>query len=459
MMAAMTAPLTTRAASFEPQNLLEQTRQAHFAQTMDLVFERHPYYRERLAGLGLRRSDFQTLADLQRLPLTSKAEYMAAPEAFILDTQGLPQEMQTVWDTMYTTGSTSGRPTPFVSTSYDFFNILELQRRMLELRGVGPQDLIANLFPLTTTPHGAWIRVLHAAASMNVPVVCAMPGKPSPYFQLGNGLDEVVQLVGRSQATILWGVPSYIHRTLVRATELGLRWPAVRLVFVTGEALAESARTQMQQALEAVGAGSAQISISYGATEMQGGLVECQPGAGLHNPLPAQMLIEVVDPLTGLNLPDGQSGAVALTHLNRRGTVLLRYLLGDVSVRSQAPCPACGAVTERLVQTPRRSDALLKVKGMLIHPEAVLASLDALLGATPYLLSVQSTEPSQALSADRLVLRLEAQPDAARSRQLADEVKRACGVTPELQFEAVGSLAPTGGSWKAKKFVDLRSAH
>jgi hypothetical protein len=43
--------------------------------------------------------------------------------------------------------------------------------------------------------------------------------------------------------------------------------------------------------------------------------------------------------------------------------------------------------------------------------------------------------------------------------KLADEVKRACGVTPELQFEAAGRLAPTGGSWKAKKFVDLRSAH
>jgi phenylacetate-coenzyme A ligase PaaK-like adenylate-forming protein len=96
---------------------------------------------------------------------------------------------------------------------------------------------------------------------------------------------------------------------------------------------------------------------------------------------------------------------------------------------------------------------------MLIYPEAVLASLDTLLGATPYLLSVQSTEPGQALSADRLVLRLEAEPDEARARQLADEVKRACGVTPELQFEAAGRLAPTGGSWKAKKFVDLRSAH
>ena len=455
-MDSMTPPARTRPSPFAPLHELQAARHGHFMQTMDLVFERHPFYRERLAELGLRRGDFQGLDDLQRLPLTTKAEYMAAPERFILETEGLPLEMRTVWDTMYTTGSTSGRPTPFVSTSYDFFNILELQRSMLALRGVGPQDVIANLFP---TPHGAWIRVLHAAASMNVPVVCAMPGNPSPYFHLGNGLDEVVRLVASSRATILWGVPSYMQRALLRAAELGLQWPSVRLVFVTGEALAEAGREQMQQALAAVGAAAARTSISYGATEMQGGMVECRPGAGLHNPLPAQLLVDVVDPQTGLNLPDGQEGAVALTHLNRRGTVLLRYLLGDVSVRSMAPCPACGVLTERLVQTPRRSDALLKVKGMLIHPEAVVASLDALLGATPYLLCVQSSVPGQALSADRLVLRVEASPDAARARQLAEEVKRACGVTPELQFEPDGKLAPTGGSWKAKKFVDLRASH
>lgn len=455
----MIAPLKTRVVPNASPAQLQAVRHRHFTQTMDLVFERHPFYRERLAELGLRRSDFQTLEDLQRIPLTTKADYMAAPERFILETEGLPLEMRTVWDTMYTTGSTSGRPTPFVSTSYDFFNILELQRSMLALRGVGPQDVIANLFPITPTPHGAWIRVLHAAASMNVPVVCAMPGNPSPYFHLGNGLDEVVRLVASSRASILWGVPSYMQRALLRAAELGLQWPAVRLVFVTGEALAEAGRGQMQQALAAVGAGEARISISYGSTEMQGGMVECEAGAGLHNPLPAQMLIDVVDAETGLNLPDGQEGAVALTHLNRRGTVLLRYLLGDVSVRSVAPCPACGALTERLVQTPRRSDALVKVKGMLINPEAVLASLDASLGATPYLLCVQSSDPGKALSADRLLLRLEAVPDEARAQQLSEVVKRACGVTPELRFEAAGSLAPSGGSWKAKKFVDERARH
>lgn len=457
-MAPMHSPAHPSATPFSSLPDLQAAREAAFAQTMDLVAERHPFYRERMAALGLARGDFRSLADLAKLPPTTKAEYMAAPERFILETEGLPLEMRTVWDTMYTTGSTSGQPTPFVSTSYDFFRILELQRQMLLLRGVTPQDLIANLFPITPTPHGAWIRVLHAAASLSVPVVCAMPGNPSPYFQLGKGLDEVVQLVASSRATIAWGVPSYLQRALQRACELGLRWPALRLVFVTGEALGETARAQLQQSLAEVGAEAARISISYGATEMQGGMVECTPGAGLHNPLPADMLVEVVDAATGQCLPDGQPGAVALTHLNRRGTVLLRYLLGDVSVRSQAPCPHCGVLTDRLVQTPRRSDALLKVKGMLVNPEALVAALDAVLGATPYLLSVRPSDAGQALSADRLLLQVEGRAQDGHE-DLAAVVKRACGVTPELSFEPPGRLAPSGGNWKAKKFVDLRAGH
>lgn len=43
---------------------------------MDLVCERHDYYRERMAEAGLRRSSFTSVADLNKLPLTLKADYM-----------------------------------------------------------------------------------------------------------------------------------------------------------------------------------------------------------------------------------------------------------------------------------------------------------------------------------------------------------------------------------------------
>jgi phenylacetate-CoA ligase len=213
----------------------------------------------------------------------------------------------------------------------------------------------------------------------------------------------------------------------------------------------------MQAALAAAGAARAQISISYGATELQGGLVECAPGTGFHNPLPAQMLFEVVDPVTQLPVPDGEPGWVVLSHLHRRGTVLLRYALGDTSVLTHEPCPHCGAVTDRLVQTPQRVDALLKIKGMLVNPAVVLQALDALLGATPYVVSVVPATPGQGLAGDVMRLQTESQASDSLAQSLVQCVKQACGVTPQVQFVHAQTLMAQGASWKARKFVDLRT--
>jgi len=441
---------------FKDLSSLQAARERAFHSTMDLVFDRHDFYRERIGQAGLHRSSFSCLSDLSRLPLTLKSDYMASPARFVLATEDLDIESRMVWDTMYTTGSTSGQPTPFVSTSFDFFNILTLQRNMLQLRGVTERDVIANLFPLTQVPHGAWIRVLHAAASLNVPVIATMPGNPSAEFTLGNGLDRVVELVALHRATILWGVPSYVYRVLQRAAELGADFSAVRLVFVTGEALGEIARQDMQQALIRAGALQAHISVSYGATELQGGLVECVPGSGYHNPLPAQMLFEVVDPITHQPVPDGQPGWVVLSHLHRRGTVLLRYALGDMSALTREPCPHCGAVTDRLIQMPQRVDALLKIKGMLVNPSVVTQALDALLGATPYKVSVVPAEPTQGLAGDVLRLQVEAGVVGVPSAALLQCVKQACGITPEVVWVPAQTLMTQGAAWKARKFVDLR---
>ena len=442
---------------FGERAAVDAAQEAAFAAMMDLVCARHPYYRDLLAARGLVRADFATLADLARLPVTNKADFMHEPARFVLRGEGLPEEMRTVWDTMYTTGSTSGKPTPFVSTSYDFFNILALQRNMLRLRGVTSADCIANLFPVTRLPHGAWIRVLHAAASINIPVVSAMPGNPSPYFDLGNGLDDVVRIVERHRATILWGVPSYMNRVIERAGELGADFGAVRLVFVTGEALPEAARGTLLQALARAGATGATTSISYGSTEMQGGMVECAAGTGYHNPAPEQFRIDVVDRDTHASLPDGEAGLVLLTHLKRSGTVLLRYALGDISVRTRERCPHCGSSTERLVMLPRRADALVKIKGMLVNPDLLFEALELELGARVFQMVVSSAEPGQSLSSDVLTLRVAGEQDAALAARLATRIKDAVGVTPAVAFVAAGDIVDQSLSWKTKKLVDLRA--
>ena len=111
---------------------------------------------------------------------------------------------------------------------------------------------------------------------------------------------------------------------------------------------------------------------------MQGGLVQCAEGAAAQNVVPDLYHLEVVDPDTGRRLADGESGALAITHLHRRGTVLLRYLVGDIVTLSRAPCPICGREGERVVATPRRTGNLVKCRGMLVNTDVIVDTLSAM---------------------------------------------------------------------------------
>lgn len=438
---------------------LARLRERVFAATLDRVFAAHPYYRRVFAQHGLRREDVRGLADLTKLPVTPKTDYVADPQAFVLGAAGAADDAETVvWDIMYTTGS-SGTPTPFVSTAYDFVNILALNRNMLRLRGVTPADSILNLFPLTRFPHGAFARAMNAAAAMKIPVVAALPGHGSERRpELGSHLDEVAAIAARSGATILWGVPTFIRKVAGRAEELGLTLPAVRLVFVTGESFGEAARQDLEERLRRLGAPNPVISVSYGATEIQGGMVECAPGAGYHNPAPDQFLFEAVDPETHAPLPDGEEGLILLTHLDRRGTLMLRYALGDVARLTRTRCPRCGALTERVLSMPRRVDGLVKIKGMLVNPQVLVDTVSAEAEVLEFQAVVAKEDAASPLSMDRLVLKIvpAASAGANLAERLRQNVHRAIGVTPAVEQISMDDPLISGRGWKARPIIDLR---
>jgi phenylacetate-coenzyme A ligase PaaK-like adenylate-forming protein len=445
---------------FASRSRIAEVRQENFTATIDLVFRAHPYYRALFARLGLAREDLRTLDDLRRLPLTWKRDYMARPEDFSLDRDLLedqPIEARTVWDVMHTTGTSSGKPTPFVSTTWDFYNTLTANRRALEIRGVRPDDLVANLCPLTIHPYGAFARTLHACAVMKIPVVSALPGRPSPHFHWASHMDEVVDIVARTRATILWGVASYLRRVMLRAEEQGADLSAVRLVFAMGEPVSALMRDDMVARLRRCGAADPRVSVSYAATEMQVGAVECQEGSGYHNPAPEEFFFEVVHPETHEPLPEGESGLVVMTHLNRRGTVLLRYALGDTSRLSTEPCPHCGATTDRLTQLPFRSDDMVKVKGMLINPTLLFGAVQMHADVAEFQAVLQHEDAADPLSPELLILRVAPAGDARDlAPRIAASVKAAVGVTPLVEIVAKDAIYDPERSMKSKRLLDLR---
>jgi len=440
---------------------LRKLREERLRHTVDLCIAAHPFYRRRFREMGIQTGDIRTLDDLQHLPLIDKTDYMTCPEDFRLratDAPGLTFEEGTLWNVAYTTGTTSGMPSPFFNTTHDQYHIMMQARQCAEAEGLVCGDLIANLIPLPPMPMGAFLAVGRTAEIMGLPMVSALTGARHPEYPVRRGMDEAIDCVEAATPTVFWGVPTFVRSFFRRAREREVRFRRARMVILTGEPVSAALQEELAEHLRAFGAEDPQVRVRYSFTEMQGGLVQCCNNAAAQNMAPDLYYLETVDPKTGIRVPEGEEGALALTHLHRRGTVCLRYLVGDLVGLRTEHCPHCGRFGERIVQRPRRTGTLVKVKGMLINPELIFEALSSDHAISEFQLVVRKSDPADPDSMDRLVLRLEA--EAGSRARLAGEIpgliQKIVMVRPEIEFCGPGEIHNPMKSVKMKRLVDER---
>ena len=434
---------------------------ARLRRTLAAVAAAHPFYRARFRELRIEAGDIRSLGDLAALPLTQKDDFIADPEAFRLRPDDLPAdfsaEERVLWDVAYTTGTTSGKPSPFYNTAHDAYAIWDQARRCNEAEGLDAGDRVANLYPLAGFPTGAFLSVVRSGMVVGFSVAHGLTGAANSEFKVRNSLSEAVATIARFRPTVLWGVPSFIRRFLDEAGRRGADLSDVQRIVTSGEPVPAALRAELRQQLSRLGAASVQIRARYAFTEMQGGLVQCAEDAEPQNLCPDLYCLEVVDPATGRSLPDGESGMLAITHLHRRGTVLLRYLVGDVVTLARAPCPHCGRDGERVVATPRRTGGLVKCRGMLVNTEVILDTLSAMAGLGEFQIVFAGAERPGAM--ERLVIRIErdTETDASLRDEVTQRVRAAVSLRPDVEFVARGALYDQERSIKAKRVVDLRA--
>jgi phenylacetate-CoA ligase len=417
----------------------------------------HPYYRRRWAEQGIDPGAIQGVHELERLPLTFKRELMAEPEAFRLEAHDLPLHERTLWEVIYTTGSTAD-PTPVYNTTHDYHAYLFQSRRVAEISGIRDTDVIANLFPLTAAPMGAFLRSATNAYAAGATICAALPGAEHGSFRVHRPLDYAVQMVQRHHATILWGVPSFVRRVLLRAIELGADFGNVRMCAITGEASTPEMREELRRCLRSLNAAGTVVFDRYGSTEL-GAFAQCREEGDWHNPAPEIQYHEVVDPDTGRRLPDGERGMLAVTHLDRRGTVLLRFVVGDMVSLTRAPCPHCGRTSERIIGPVVRGSDLVKVKGMLINPTALVSALGGVQGIEEFQVVIQRQDARDPYSMDEMVVRIACRAELREQVTSAVESKAAEVTRVRARVEIVDAalIYDAGRQTKATRFVDRRT--
>ncbi|MGH6662244.1 MAG: phenylacetate--CoA ligase family protein [Rhodospirillales bacterium] len=297
-----------------------------------------PYFAELFKGIGA--GDVKTRRDLEKLPITHKSdlhELQKRKPPFAGMTTVATANLRRIYQ--------SPGPTYDVEAAgKDWWGL----GRSLYAAGVRPGDIVHNSFSYHLTP--AAMMVEGGAEAIGCAVI---PG--------GTGhTDQQAQAMAHIGATAYAGTPSFLKILLDRAGELGLDVSSVTKAIVGGEALPKALRDEF--AARGVAAlncyASADLGlIAYESKAMQGLIVD------------ERLIIEIVRPGTGEQLPAGEVGEVVVSSLNREYP-LIRFATGDLSAVMPGVSP-CGRTNMRLKGWMGRADQTTKVKGMFVHPAQV----------------------------------------------------------------------------------------
>lgn len=291
--------------------------------TLCLVRKQSRFYQRRLRDFPERLS---SLDEVAALPFTTAHDLRAAPFDFLCVRQDNVSRIVTL-----PTSGTTGAPKRIFFTAHD----QELTRDFFQVGMstlVAPGDRVLVLLP-GTAPGSVGTLLGEGLARMGVQALVHGPvGDP----------EAALQAMAEWQPTAMVGIPVQVLELALLsqayAPEVGTEIHS--LLLSTDRVPPPLART-----LENVW--GCRVFNHYGMTEMGfGGGVDCQALAGYHL-READMLFEIIDPITGLPQPDGETGELVFTTLTREAMPLIRYRTGDLTRFIPDPCP-CGTVLRRL---------------------------------------------------------------------------------------------------------------
>ena len=389
--------------------------------TVDHAYQNSPMYRKMLDGAGVVTRDISGVDDLQSLPFTSKEDLR---EAFPHGALATGME-----DVSYfgITSGTTGNPVAVYLTQEDSKNMAASVARAYHALGMGRSDVgqIMVAVPMAWMWENSF-RLLGMGV-FNAGIGNA-PAQASSVRDLG--------------ATVLVSTPSYLLHLADAAGKVG--YDPVKSGVKTLIAVAEPFGEETRERLESAWGASAYDG--YGCMEMANGFVEC-PARNGHHTYSDHYICEVVDPVTDEPVGEGERGELVFTTLTRRATPLIRYRTRDLVHMEHGPC-SCGRTHPRIFLHGRMDD-MVKVKGSSVYPEILERAVMGLGGVANYQATID--RPG---NADRLVLRVEATPPSPQlESDVAEAVKAACNVTPQVQIVELGSLARGG---KTRRLVDNR---
>ncbi|MEG2173635.1 MAG: phenylacetate--CoA ligase [Desulfovibrionaceae bacterium] len=397
------------------------------------------YYGQKLAEAGVSAANITSLDDVQRIPMTTKADLreqyptglLCVPAAEIVR--------------MHCSSGTTGTPTAICHTQNDLNSWADLMARSMYMIGIRREDVFQNMSGYGLFTGGLGIHFgAERLGCMTIPAGA------------GNSRRQI-KLMKDFRTTVVHILPSYALILGEKMLEVGEnpRDLSLRVALVGAEPYTEEFRKRIEQIFDM------QVYNSYGLSEMNGPGVafECQHQNGLHVWEDA-FLPEIVDPKTGEPLAEGEVGELIMTSLCRQGMPILRYRTRDLTRFLPGDC-ACGRKHRRIDRILGRADDMFIIKGVNIYPmqvEQVIMSFPEV--GQNYLIVLENDGLADVIKV-QVEIREEYFVEDMRQLQnlqktIAHRLRDEILVTPKVELVQSGSLPKADGG-KAVRVRDVRS--
>ena len=335
--------------------------------TLSYAYEKSTFYRQLFNKSGIKADDIRSLDDIAKIPFTNPADIAQHPYHFACVSLGDIARITT-----FTSSGTTGPQKRVFFTDGDLEAMTDFMAAgMRSVATAG--DVVQIMLPSARPNDQADLLAKGVGKMGGLPIISGTT--PSP--------EEQLRIIDEAHSTVLFASVSRMYRiTQETRHSHDLKGKKVKTLFVTSEYLSESMRRQLKRAWDC------DVHVHYGLTEMGLGVaVECHAHNGFHFN-EADLLVEVVDPETGVVLGNDEEGELVFTTLSREAMPLVRYRTHDISKLISRPCE-CGASTLRkIARVTRRLEAIVKIGG---GDEIYPAVFDELIFSVPDVIDYQLT--------------------------------------------------------------------
>jgi len=402
------------------------------------VYDNVAFYRERMDEMGIKPEDIKGREDLHKLPFITKDDLRDQYP------YGLLAEPLSNCVRIHSTSGTTGRRVVAFYTQHDIDLWDDCCARALVAAGATKDDVVHISYGFGLFTGGAGLNGgSHRLGSLTLPM------------SSGN-TDRQIQFMTDLGSTILCCTPSYAAYLAESIHERGVRDQIKLKAGIFGaEAWTEEMRHDIEEKL-----GIKAYDI-YGLTEISGPGVsfECEEQTGMHIN-EDHFIAEVINPVTGEVLPDGEKGELVFTSITKEAFPLLRYRTRDICILSHKKC-SCGRTHVKMTKPLGRSDDMLIVKGVNVFPSQIETVLLNKGYAANYQIIVTRVNNS-----DNLEVQVEMTPEmfsdsiskiAEKEKELISALKAMLGIYADVKLVAPKSITRSEG--KAVRVIDKRNLY